>query len=182
MDSADSDGTFNSSDLDVTFISPVGSPGVSNDVEILGTVITVSDGGDGVIELGSAGGGVDNTGGVTLEDTGSGADGDGGWSTSDGSLKLGSGFWCDVVDAVDEDMRVTLQFAWARSSLSISSSVWNSFSKMLSSSSNVHHGFLLPSSTATSAVSIALNNLLLSKIVKSSFMLDSHLRLDGGSC
>ena len=162
LDTADTGGTFNGGDHDVTLISPVWSPGVSDDVVRLSVLVSISDSGDGVIELGSAGGGVNNTGGVTLEDTGSGADGDGGWSTSDGSLKLGSGFWCDVVDAVDEDMRVTLQFAWARSSLSISSSVWNSFSKMLSSSGNVVHDFLLPSSSAPSAVSITLNNLLLS--------------------
>jgi len=98
LDTADTDGSFNSSDVDVTFISPVGSPGVSNDVVILGTVITVSDGGDGVIELGSAGSRVNNTGSVTLEDTGSGADGDGGWSTSNSCLQLGGRFWGNSVN------------------------------------------------------------------------------------
>ena len=86
MDTADTDGTFDSGDLDVTLISPGSSPGVSNDVEILGSIVTISDSGNGVIELGSAGSGVDNTGGVTLEDASSGTNGNGSWSASDGSL------------------------------------------------------------------------------------------------
>jgi len=181
LDTADTDGTFDSSDLNVTFISPVGSPGVSDNVEILGSVITVSDSGDSVIELGSAGSRVDDSGSVTLEDTGSSADGDGGWSTSNSSLKLGSGFWGNSVNFINESSGVTLDLGWASSSLSISSSVWKLLGQMLTVGSNVLHGFGLPSTTASSAVGVTGDNLLLGEIVKWSFMLDSQLRFNGGS-
>ena len=180
LDTANTDGTFNSSDLNVTLISPVGSPGVSDDVEILGSIITVSDGGDGVIELGSAGSRVDDSGSVTLEDTSGGADGDGGWSTSNSSLKLGGRFWGDSVNFINESSGVSLDLLWASSSLSVSSSVWKLLGQMLTVGSNVLHGFGLPSTTASSAVSVTGDNLLLGEIVKNSFMLDSQLRFNRG--
>lgn len=97
MDTADTSGSFNGGDHDVTLISPSWSPGVSDDVVLLSILNTISDGGDGVIEVGSASGGVENTTGVTLEGHSVGLDGNGNWSLSDGSDKLGGRSWLNVV-------------------------------------------------------------------------------------
>merc|ERR1712070_833685 len=97
LDTADTGGSFNSGDHDVTLISPSWSPGVSDDVVLLSILNTISDGGDGVIEVGSASGGVENTTSVTLEGHSVGLDGNGNWSLSDGSDKLGGRSWLNVV-------------------------------------------------------------------------------------
>jgi hypothetical protein len=54
----------------------------------LSTFGSITNSGDGVIEGGSASSGVHNTGGVLLEDSSVGLNGDGDWSLVDGSLKL----------------------------------------------------------------------------------------------
>ena len=97
MDTADTGGSFNSGDHDVTLISPSWSPGVSDDVVLLSILNTVSDGGDGVIEVGSASGGVENTTGVTLESHLVGLNGNGNWSLSDSSDELSGRSWLNVV-------------------------------------------------------------------------------------
>ena len=53
LDTADTK-TINSSDLDVSLISPGSTPGVSNNVVLLSVLGSITDGGDGVIELSSA--------------------------------------------------------------------------------------------------------------------------------
>jgi len=63
LDTADTS-SVNGGDLDVSIKSPRGTPGVSDDVVVLSVFGSVSDGGNGVIELGSASGGVHNTAGV----------------------------------------------------------------------------------------------------------------------
>merc|ERR1719263_1905705 len=68
LDTADT-GAFDSGDLDVSLISPRSSPGVSDDVVLLSVLGSVSNGGNGVIELSSASFGVQDTTGVLLEDS-----------------------------------------------------------------------------------------------------------------
>ena len=98
MDTADTGSSFNGGDHDVTLISPSWSPGVSNDVVRLSVLVSISDSGDSVIELGSASGGVKNTTGVTLESHLVGFDGNRDWSLGDGSEELGSRVGLDGVD------------------------------------------------------------------------------------
>jgi len=181
LDTTDTDGTFNSGDLDVTFVSPVGSPGVSDDVEVLSSIVTISDSGDGVIELGSASSRVDDSRSVTLEDTSCSTNCDGSWSTSNGSLQLRGRFWLNGVNAINESSGSSLQFGWASSSLSVSSGVWDSFGGMLTGSFDVLHGFCLPSTTASSAVFVARDDLLFREIMKLSSVLDFQLRFNGRS-
>lgn len=97
LDSADSDGSLNSGDVDVSTNSPAGSPGVSDDVVILGSGSAPSDGGDGVIEVGSASGGVEDSTGVSLESKSVGLNGDRDWSEGDGILEGLSGSGLNVV-------------------------------------------------------------------------------------
>ncbi len=68
LDTADTE-SFNSGDLDVSLLSPNGSPGVSNEVVLLArlNINSVTNGGDGVVGGSSACGGVQNSGFVLLE-------------------------------------------------------------------------------------------------------------------
>ena len=111
MDTADTGGSFNGGDHDVTLISPVWSPGVSDDVVRLSVLVSISDSGDGVIELGSASGGVQDTTGVTLESHLVGFDGDGDWSLGDSSKELSSRVGLDGVDLGDESNWGSFLFA-----------------------------------------------------------------------
>jgi len=63
-----------------------------------------SDSGDGVIEVGSARGGVEDTSGVTLEGVGVSFDGNGNWSLSNSGHKLGNRVGLDVLVSVVEDV------------------------------------------------------------------------------
>ena len=93
-------------DLDVTLITPAGAPRVTDDVVVLagGGIGAIADSGDGVVEVGAAGGGVHDTGLVHLEDELVGLDGDGGGGSGNGGLELGNGVSLDVVVGRDEDL------------------------------------------------------------------------------
>jgi len=97
LDTADTGGSFNGGDHDVTLISPSWSPGVSDDVVVLSVFVSISDSGDGVIEIGSASGGVQDTTSVTLESHLVGLNGNGNWSLGDSSHKLSGRSWLDIV-------------------------------------------------------------------------------------
>jgi len=165
LNTADSYASFNSSNLDVTCVTPRSCPWVSDDVEILSSIVTISYSGNGMIELGTTSRRVKNTGGISWENGTLSINCNWSWSSSDGSLKLSSWVSLDMINFINEDMWVSSQFTWASTSLSSSSSVWNSFCKMLSNFSNIVHGFLLPSTSASSAVRIAHNDLLLWQIM-----------------
>jgi hypothetical protein len=92
LNSADT-GSFDGSDSDVTGFSPASTPGVSDDVIVLTSFTSVSDGGDGVIELSSALWVVEDSRFVALEWHGVGFNSDGSWSLGDGGLKLGWRLW-----------------------------------------------------------------------------------------
>ena len=60
--------SIDGSDVNVALISPRSTPGVSHDVVLLSTAGSIADGGDGVIEVGSASSGVEDARLVALED------------------------------------------------------------------------------------------------------------------
>lgn len=75
-------------DLNVSCLSPAGTPGVSDKVVFFSVLGSVSDSGDGVVKGGSASAGIEDTTGVHLEDSSVGFDGNSNWSVGDGSLEL----------------------------------------------------------------------------------------------
>ena len=83
LDTAD---TFscNGGDLDVSLISPSGTPRVSDDVEVLASFGSVTDGGDGMIEVVTISTVVEDTSSVTLEVVVGSIDGNASWSLGDG--------------------------------------------------------------------------------------------------
>jgi len=81
---------------DVTFFSPAGSPGVSDD-SVGNTVLgSVSDGGDGVIEVSRFSTVVEDSTGVTLEVVVVSIDGNASWSFGDGT--------CQGLDVLSDTM------------------------------------------------------------------------------
>jgi hypothetical protein len=88
---------------DVTFFSPVSSPGVSDDGVLMSVLGSVSDGGDGVIEVVTAFCGVKDTSSVTLEVVVGSINGDASWSRLDGGFKGGNtlGFDSSVGNSVN---------------------------------------------------------------------------------
>jgi hypothetical protein len=103
LDTADTE-SFDSGDLDVSFLSPNGSPGVSNEVVLLARLNSVTNGGDGVVEGGSASLGVQDTGFVLLEDGSVGLNGNGDWSLGNGGLQLSNGSSWDGGIGLDIDL------------------------------------------------------------------------------
>jgi len=178
LDTADTGGSFNGGDLDVTLISPVWSPGVSDDVVVLSVFVSISDSGDGVIEVGSAGGGVKNTTGVTLESHLVGFNGNRDWSLGNSGHQLGGRVLLDVVIGGDEDLWGS--FLEARSGVSGSGGVWVFSFGGLSVLLNVFHSFVLPSTLASIARGIAGNELLFGEGEEGTTFLNLLSRFHGG--
>ena len=88
-------------ELDVTLVPPGGVPRVLDEPVVLSILGTIADGEDGVIEVGSALGGGEDTGLVGLEDELVGLDGDGERLLVEGSLHLGLVGWGDIDIAGD---------------------------------------------------------------------------------
>ena len=88
-------------ELDVTLVTPGGVPRVLDEPVVLSILGTIADGEDGVIEVGSALGGGEDTGMVGLEDHLVGLDGNGERLSVEGSLHLGAVGWGDVDIAGD---------------------------------------------------------------------------------
>ena len=88
-------------ELDVTLVTPGGVPRVLDEPVVLSILGTIADGEDGVIEVGSALGGGEDTGLVGLEDELVGLDGNGERLIVEGSLHLGAVGWGDVDIAGD---------------------------------------------------------------------------------
>ena len=65
----------NGSDLDVAAVAPGSAPRVSHDVVLYAALSSVADGSDGVVKIGTASGGVENSAMVHLEDRFVGFDG-----------------------------------------------------------------------------------------------------------
>lgn len=88
LDTADTGAGLLGGDLDVALVAPRSTPRVSDDVVVLASLGAIADSGDGVVEVGTARGIIEDTRGVHLEDHSVGLDGDGGGGLGDGSLKL----------------------------------------------------------------------------------------------
>ena len=171
--------SVDSSDLDVSIVSPSWSPGVSNDVVILSTFGTVSNGSDGVVEASSASWSVEDTAVVKLEDGFVGFDGDGDNSLVKGGLKLRDTVGWNVGVSSDADVTLSSKSGVAVSSLSGSGSVWIFALKSLWVSLEVLEGLVLPSTLTSVAFSLARDELLLGEGEESS-SLDLVGSLDGG--
>jgi len=74
---------------DVTLLTPVSAPRVSDDEVLFARLVTISDSSNGVIEVSAALGGVQDTAGVHLEVGVGSINGDASWLLSNGSLELG---------------------------------------------------------------------------------------------
>lgn len=160
LDTADTS-SVDGGDLDVSFVSPGWAPGVSNDVVVLSSLGSVSDGGDGVVKLGSAGWGVENTAVVELEDGLVGLDGDGDDSLVEGSLELRNAVAWHVGVSSDSDFTLSGEGGVAVSSLSGSGGVWVVLLESLWVLFKVLEGLVLPSTSASVASGLAGDELLL---------------------
>lgn len=147
--------TIDSSDLDVATVTPSGSPGVSDDVVVLATLVSVSNDGDGVVESGWAGGGVEDTASVLLEVSVASSEGNGEDTLVGGSLVLG-GSSCNRLPGRDSDG------TRSSSASSISGSVWVLGGEHLWLGLEVVPGRGVPSTVAT--VWDAVNKLLLREV------------------
>jgi len=115
---------------------------------------------NGVVELGSALGGVEDTRGVRLEDGSVGLNGDGSWSKSNSGLELGGAVWLDVgVGSNTDDTFGGLSLA-----ASVSGGVGVLRLKLLLGLLEVFPSPLLPSTGAAMGLSVTVNELLLSKL------------------
>jgi len=180
LDTADtsSEPSFLGGDHDVTLISPSWSPGVSDDVVGLSVFLSITDGGDGVIEGGSACGGVHDTTGISLENFSVGFDGNRDWSLSDSGKELSGRVGLDGVDFGDESFWASSLLAGSR--VSGSGGVWVCSLGGLSVGGNVFHTLGLPSTSASIAGGVARDELLFGEAQKSSTLLDELSGLHGG--
>jgi hypothetical protein len=156
LDSADTC-TFNSSDFDVSCLSPNSTPGVSDDVVVLSGFGSVSDGGNGVVEGGSASGGVEDSSGVSLEDRGVSLNGDGDGLSGNGGheLSFGVGWNVLVSENVEESLRGVV-FAG-----SLFGGVWVGSLKLGLVGLEVGEGVCLPSTVASVRGLVAVDDFLL---------------------
>jgi hypothetical protein len=172
LDTADSS-SFNGSDSDVTLFSPAFSPGVSDDVVLYTILSSVTNSGDGVIEAGSASGGVEDTTSVSLEGRCVSLNGDGGNSLGNGSHKLGNGSRSTVGVGLDFGFGGGFVFA-----ASVSGSVCVVSFVLFVVILHVVETVGLPSTIATVGSGIAVDEFLLGEGFKVSGFLEM-VTLDG---
>jgi len=180
LDTADTSGepSILGGNVDVSCISPSWSPGVSDDVVCLSVFLSITNSGDGVIEGGSAGRGVHDTTGVTLEGSGVGLNGNGSWSLSDSSKKRRGRPSFDGVDS--GNVSNWGSFLLAGSGVSGTRGVWVGSLGGLTVGLNVFHTVGLPTTIATSGFGIAGNELLFREGDKVSG-LDGMMSFNGAS-
>jgi len=89
---------------DVTLFSPGSSPGVSDDEILLTVVTSVTNSGNGVIEVVTAFLGVEDTSGVTLEVVVGSINRDASWSSGDGGFKGGDALRFDGFVGLNVDL------------------------------------------------------------------------------
>lgn len=163
MDTADTK-TIDGGDLDVSLVSPGSTPGVSNEVVLLSVLGSVTNSGDGVVELGSAELGVHNTGLVLLEDGSVGLNGHGHWLLGNGGLELVNRLGWDGLVGLDINLSGVLG-SLARSG---SSGVGVVALEVLSVLFGVDESVGLPSTVASVGLGVAINELLLGEGEESS--------------
>jgi len=107
-------------DTDVSTFTPAGAPRVLDDPEVLAVFGTVTNDEDTVVERGTAGGAVDDTTLVELEDRGISLDGSGDWASSDsgGELNVIVGGNGNPTEVLENDLGL-VEFAG-----SLGSGVW----------------------------------------------------------
>ena len=156
LDTADTGRSFSrGSNVNVSSVSPVWSPWVSNDVVCNSILGSPSNSSDSVIKVGSTFWRVHDTTGVTLEDCSVCFNGNGNWSLGDGSEKLVLRVSFYGVNSWNENLWCS--FLHASSRVSVSRSVWVLSFGNLTVGLNVLHGFSLPSTIASIARGIAGN-------------------------
>ena len=163
MDTADTL-SFDGGDLNVSLVSPGSTPGVSDEVVVLSRLGSVSDGSDGVVELGSAEGGVQDTGFVLLEDGSVGLNGHGHWLLGNGGLELGNRLSWDGLVGLD----INLSGVLGSLAGSGSSGVGVVALEVLGLLLGVDEGAGLPSTVASVGLGVAVNELLLGEGEESS--------------
>ena len=156
MDTTDTE-AVNGTDLDVSGISPGSTPGVSDEVVFLAVLGSVTNSGDGVVELGSAGSGVHNTRLVLLEDGSVGLNGDGNWLFGNGGLELGNRLLWDGGVLGDGDLTGVLGSFAGLGSGGIGVVILEVLGVLL----GVDESVGLPSTVATGRLGVAVNELLL---------------------
>ena len=156
MDTADTL-SFDGGDLDVSLVSPGSTPGVSDEIIILSVLGSISDGSNCVVELGSAEGGVQNTGFVLLEDGFVGLNGHGNWLLGNGGLELSNRLGWDGLVGLDSDPSGVLGILAGSGSSGIGVVVFEVLGSLLS----VDEGVGLPSTVASIRCGVAVNELLL---------------------
>lgn len=159
MDTADTS-SLNGGNLDVTLVTPDSAPGVTDDVVVLAIFATVANGGNSVIELGSALLGVEDTTGVGLEDGLISLDGDRDGLLGNSSLELRnrSGFNVGVGSNLSDGGSLV---HLARSDLAGSRGVRIVFFEINTVFFLELEGLVLPTTLATEAVCVARDELLL---------------------
>jgi len=160
LDTADT-GTVDGGDLDVTLVTPGSTPGVSDNIVVLSTLSSISNGGDGVVEGGSAGGGVKDTTVVHLEDRFVGLNGDGYDLLIEGSLELRYAVGWNLVVSSNSDLTKLGLSNITGASLSMSRGIWVVGLKSVWVLLEVLESLVLPSTLASVALGIAGDELLL---------------------
>jgi hypothetical protein len=156
LDTADTF-TGNGGNLDVSLKSPRSSPGVSNEVVVLARLGSVTNGGDGVVEVGSAELGVQDSGFVGLEHGSVGLNGDGNWSLGNGGLQLVDGLSWDGGIGLDIDLSGVLGGSAGLVNGLVDVVVLEVLSLLL----GVDEGVGLPTTVASVGGGVAINELLL---------------------
>lgn len=164
LDTADTS-TVDGGDLDVTLITPGGAPRVSDDIVVLASlgISAITNGSDGVVEVGTALGGVEDTGLVHLEDELVGLNGDGSWLLGNGGLELVDGVGLDVGVARDLDLLEGL-VGLAGAGGTSTRGVWVVSHQFIWVSLQVVEGRVLPTTVAAERGLVARDNLLLGEL------------------
>jgi hypothetical protein len=170
LDTADTSGVLDGSDSDVTLFTPSGGPGVSDDVVVLtsGIIGTPSNGGDGVIELGSALSRVDDTSGVVVEDFLISLDSYGDNTLLNGTLEASGRVFRDISVVLDGDITSGKGSLAGRLATSLGAGIIGVGGlESLTIFLQILEGLVLPSTIAAIAFGVAGDQLLLGKAQKS---------------
>jgi hypothetical protein len=162
---------------DVTLFSPAGSPGVSDDSVVNSVLGSVTNGGDGVIEVRSISTVVEDTSSVTLEVVVGSINGNASWSSSDGRFQGGDAVVLD--GSVGGSSDNTLGFGgFASSGLG---NVWVRSLEFHWVGHGILESISFKTTIATIAVVIAINELGFSKLEEGSGLDEvSTLHSSGG--
>jgi len=147
---------------DVTRFSPGGSPGVSDD-SVSDTMFgTVTDGGDGVIEVLTSSTVVEDTSGVTLEVVVGSIDGNASWSSGDGGFQGGDVRVSDRSVGCSSDNSL----GFLRFAMSGFSNVWVRRLELHWVGHSILESLGFKTTIATTAAGIAINELRLGEFEK----------------